>query len=271
MDEVKPNTPRSLILCSGTSTDEFLDGLLSCTLPEPDQARYGFLLNRAGRIVHECFVYGYDRAHYLLDCASEEAVDLINTLNRFSSGHTVEFALAEQLILSTHPEPGEHLWEFIDPRAAAMGWRSVAENPRQAISDSSYHQRRIALALPEGPLDLPREAALPLEYGFHDINAIALDKGCYIGQEVCSRMYHLGQPKHTVVALKAPGTVLAGETVLDDQGKPCGSILSCLPDGANGCFAFARLKHPVPAALSCGSLGLSLCQQPWRRPDTLSR
>jgi tRNA-modifying protein YgfZ len=80
-------------------------------------------------------------------------------------------------------------------------WRVVAGVPRLGID-----------ALPD---DLPQEAGLA--------DAVAFDKGCYLGQEAVARTRNLGHPRRLVLHLVAEALVSPGEEVAVD-GSIVGEI-----------------------------------------------
>lgn len=80
-------------------------------------------------------------------------------------------------------------------------WRVVAGVPRLGID-----------ALPD---DLPQEAGLA--------DAVAFDKGCYLGQEAVARTRNLGHPRRLVLHLVTDASVSPGEEV-GVEGSPVGEI-----------------------------------------------
>lgn len=84
---------------------------------------------------------------------------------------------------------------YKDPRHPDMGYRSYRLEPGVRRDDSSfleYTDHRIALGIPEGPLDLVYDRSIILECNFVQMNAVSFTKGCYVGQELIARTHHLG-------------------------------------------------------------------------------
>jgi folate-binding protein YgfZ len=63
----------------------------------------------------------------------------------------------------------------------------------------SYEAHRIALGAPRGGLDFNYNDAFPHEADMDQLNGIDFEKGCYVGQEVVSRVEHRGTARKRVV------------------------------------------------------------------------
>ena len=107
----------------------------------------------------------------------------------------------------------------------------------------SYHARRIALGVPQGGRDYAYGETFPHEALYDQLDGVAFEKGCYIGQEVVSRMQHRGTARKRVVPIEGDGPLEAGAEVM--TGKlPVGTIGSV--DGTHG-LALLRLDRAASA------------------------
>ena len=72
------------------------------------------------------------------------------------------------------------------------GDRRGADDGRilRPIRLTAYHARRIGLGVPEGGRDFLFGDAFPHEAMMDQLHGVDFDKGCYVGQEVVSRMEH---------------------------------------------------------------------------------
>jgi folate-binding protein YgfZ len=159
---------------------------------------------------------------------------------------------------------------FADPRHDALGWRILApEDLGQQVADligadlvesDAYEAHRIATGVPRGGLDFMYSDAFPHETNMDRLHGVDFDKGCYVGQEVVSRMQHRGTARTRIVRVvlddfspEAGATVLAGE-------KPMGTMGST--SGGNG-LALLRTDRVADAldagaSLSAGGLAIHL-------------
>ena len=163
---------------------------------------------------------------------------------------------------------------FADPRHDALGWRIlVPEELKQKVADligadlvdsAAYEAHRIASGVPRGGLDFMYGDAFPHETNMDRLHGVDFDKGCYVGQEVVSRMQHRGTARTRTVRVVlddfSPETgvaVLAGD-------KPVGTMGSTA--GGNG-LALIRTDR-VADALDAGTAAdrRRTCDPP-RRPE----
>ncbi len=104
---------------------------------------------------------------------------------------------------------------------------SVEEFGGVAIDEAE----RIERGIPKWGAELT-EGMLPPEAGL-DATDISYNKGCYIGQEVISRIKSAGKVNRRLVRLKFDGEGALGE-ILNPAGKVCGEVTSVSGDAGLG-------------------------------------
>jgi folate-binding protein YgfZ len=129
---------------------------------------------------------------------------------------------------------------FVDPRSAALGWRifcTEADAPNIAatigaglVGASVYDAYRIAQAVPRGGADFAYGDTFPHEANMDLLHGVDLGKGCYVGQEVVSRMHHRGTARTRVAQVNLDGTaaepgtpIVAGEKNVGTLGSTAGT------------------------------------------------
>lgn len=102
---------------------------------------------------------------------------------------------------------------------------------------------RIEAGVPRFGAELD-ESVLPAEVDLQ--RAIAIDKGCYTGQEVVERMRSQGQASHRLVGLVAAGdeVFVPGEKLLSDD-KSVGEVTSACRSEAVGSIALAFVRRAL--------------------------
>jgi folate-binding protein YgfZ len=231
---------RGVVRVSGEDAKTFLDNLITCDLDRvsPHRARLGALLTPQGKILFDFIVFQAPEeigGGYYLDVLKVFAADLAKRLGFYklrakvavedlSDGMTV---IAGWDALKPDDEVG---LVVEDPRLPDLGWRAVvaAQDAAEFAKDpaEAYHARRIALGVPEGGRDFLFGDAFPHEALMDQLHGVDFDKGCYVGQEVVSRMQHRGTARTRLVPALYEGgfaaemgvEVMAGDKVLGKTG-----------------------------------------------------
>jgi folate-binding protein YgfZ len=125
---------------------------------------------------------------------------------------------------------------FTDPRLVAAGVRAVlpAGTGTKALEDAGfapakfadYDAERLLLGLPDGSRDLEVERSLLLENGFEELNGIDFAKGCYVGQEVTTRMKRRALVRKRLMPVAVEGPVPEPGTIVMRDGIEVGEMRS---------------------------------------------
>ncbi len=192
------------------------------------EARYAALLSPQGKIVVDFLVLdatpegGPDR--FLLDSPASLAADLAKklTLYRLRAAVRIADRSADFGVTAHWPDgPG-----FRDPRHSDLGTRSIGDRTRaEAASRDAYDAHRIALGVPDGGRDFAYGDAFPHDANLDRLGGVDFGKGCYVGQEVVSRVHHRGTARKRVVPVtfdgRAPAAgsdVTVGEIAIGTMG-----------------------------------------------------
>ena len=240
---------RGVVKVSGEGARDFLNGLVTADVTEikPGLGRFGALLTPQGKIIVDFLITEAPAGHgdgFLFDCPRALAQTLADKLafyklrakvkvENLSDGFGVMAAWDGELAVK--PD-----LTFADPRDPALGWRILApEELKQKVADligadlvdsDAYEVHRIALGVPRGGLDFAYGDAFPHETNMDRLNGIDFDKGCYVGQEVVSRMQHRGTARTRTVKVLLDGprpetgvSILAGDKVVGTMGSAAGT------------------------------------------------
>ncbi len=121
--------------------------------------------------------------------------------------------------------------------------------PPQTATAADWTALRIAAGVPEPGIDFALGDAFPHDIGLDQNGGVAFRKGCYVGQEVVSRMQHRGTARRRVMIVRGETDLPETATAIDAGGKPAGALGSvCGRDG----LAILRLDR-VKAALDAGA------------------
>lgn len=204
------------------------------------EARYAALLTPQGKILVDFFVVSApspeEPERFLLDCPASLAADLAKklTLYRLRAKVVVSDRSSELASVPLAEEAApKHTAAIVfrDPRDPALGFRAVG--PRLLVADMAAspdfdRDRRIAAGVPEGGLDFPYGDTFPHEANLDHMAGVDFRKGCYVGQEVVSRMQHRASTRKRVTRFSAEVMPASGTDVRAGD-LPLGSIGSVGP------------------------------------------
>jgi len=280
---------RGVVKVSGEEARSFLNGLVTtdATQLRPGEGRFGALLTPQGKIVVDFLITEAPAAHgggFLFDCPHALARTLADKLSfyKLRAKVTVE-NLSETLgvLAAWEGEPATRPdVAFPDPRDGRLGWRILmAQHLKQEIAgligaelvdSSAYEAHRIEIGVPRGGLDFIYGDAFPHETNMDHLHGVDFDKGCYVGQEVVSRMQHRGSARTRTVRVLLDGpspepgaTILAGDKAVGTMGSAAGQ---------NG-LALIRTDRVADAlqagrALTAGGLAIRLAAPELLRQPT---
>ena len=129
---------------------------------------------------------------------------------------------------------------FPDPRDAALGFRILVPAELAAktakligaelLDEDAYEAHRIATGVPRGGIDFAYGDAFPHESNMDRLKGVDFDKGCYVGQEVVSRMQHRGTARTRIVGVALDGGIPEPGSEIRAADRPIGTMGS----SANG-------------------------------------
>ena len=272
---------RGVVRASGTDTIKLLDGLVTNSLDRLEQqtAIHTGLLSPQGKILFDFFVVP-DGDDLLFDVDCDQVGELIKRLQFYRLRAAVEFSdESEQLTVavawgdSDILAPGGVI-AFADPRNDQLGLRMILPRERlrelagDVVEETAYHAHRIAIGVPDAGLDYALTDTFPHEALYDELASVDFRKGCFIGQEVVSRMQHRGTARKRIIpvvgegALTPDAEITAGDSVI-------GRIGSVSDTRA---LALVRLDRADEAkrkgvALTADGVAVSLVKPLWMKLD----
>jgi tRNA-modifying protein YgfZ len=235
---------RAKFRVTGGDRVRFLNGQLTNDLKDakPGQTVYACVLTVKGKLCGDLFVTPIEDA-FLLDCHPDLREALLARLEKYAIADDVEFSDQTDLFSLFHtlaPElPKAILPEGTVSRSNRFGVEgndllvSVALKnvvpqllQEKVLEIDQIEAFRIEQGIPEWSKELG-EDVIPNEAGL-DQRAISYTKGCYVGQEVISRLKSLGRVNRKLrgVQLISGSTLTAGDKLVNDSGQLTGTVTS---------------------------------------------
>jgi folate-binding protein YgfZ len=236
---------RGVIKVVGDDARRFLNGLLTADIGKVAPARpcFAALLTPQGKIIADFIVAeaeAEDGGGFFLDCPRALAPSLAERLMfyRLRAKVIIDDRSEALAVLAAWDGAGTTDYGLVypDPRLAALGLRCIL--PPQVAADAAtdlgatltdaaaYEAHRIAHGIPRGGLDFSYGDAFPHETDMDQLGGVDFTKGCYIGQEVVSRIEHRGTARTRIVPIVYDGfapepgmAVMAGEKEVGRLGS----------------------------------------------------
>jgi folate-binding protein YgfZ len=240
---------RGVLRVAGDPARHFLHNLVTANVETltPGHARYAALLTPQGKIIADFFVVeapADDGGGFFIDAPKALVPDLVQKLNfyKLRAKVTIEplYALA---VLAAWDGIGatEYGLDYRDPRLPALGQRvllppdvateAAADLGAELVDASDYEAHRIALGVPRGGVDFIYGDVFPHDADLDKLGGVDFKKGCFIGQEVVSRVEHRGTARNRIVpvafdahAAEDGVAVTAGDKTVGTMGSSAGNI-----------------------------------------------
>ena len=217
---------RSLVRISGAEAQHFLHNLITTdmvALPA-GEAWPGALLTPQGKILFD-FLIWRDGDAFLLDTAATQRADLIKRLSMYKLRAAVTIAADGEDGATVSWGAHMDLEGLADARFAAAGIDVRRRPGRHGEHPAAgYDALRIAGGIAESGRDFALQDAFPHDVMLDLTHGLSFRKGCYVGQEVVSRMQHRGTARRRVVMVSAEKSLPVESTPLMAGGKVIGAL-----------------------------------------------
>ena len=266
---------RGVLRVAGADARKYLQGLITNDIAKAQegQAIHAGLLSPQGKILFDFFVVAAN-GDYLIDVAQDKASELAKRLIFYRLRAQVEIAEEPSFAIAAtwggSPRAPEGAIAYTDPRLSELGLRILLPAGSSATDlgcapscEEDYHAMRIKLGVPDGGRDYAFGDTFPHEALLDQLNGVDFAKGCYVGQEVISRMEHRGTARKRIVPVDGAGPLPASGTSIEADGVPIGSLGSV--SGASG-LALIRLDRAEEALARGTPLMAAAVELTLRRP-----
>ncbi|ENN93420.1 YgfZ/GcvT domain-containing protein [Bartonella bovis] len=105
--------------------------------------------------------------------------------------------------------------------------------------NDNWNRMRIRYAIAESGQDYEIGKVFPHDINYDQISGLSFNKGCYIGQEVVSRMYHRRAARRRLLIVKGQHNLKPGSTI-EAGTKILGELGTCVENEA---LALMRIDH----------------------------
>ena len=277
---------RGVVKVAGDDARRFLNGLATNDMDKvgPGHAIFTALLTPQGKIIVDFIAAEAgpdDGGGFFLDCPRALAAALVEKLNFYKLRAKITVEDLSQALGVMAVWDGAGLSDFglsyADPRLPALGARTILppDLAAEAAADlgatptdaDAYDAHRIALGVPRGGMDFAYGGAFPHEADMDQLAGVDFEKGCYIGQEVVSRVEHRSSARSRILPIAydafAPSSglpVMAGE-------KQAGTLGSTAKGRGLALLRLDRVEDALESGtpLNAGGIAVHVVKPTWAR------
>jgi folate-binding protein YgfZ len=227
---------RAVLRLSGPDTLTLLERTVTHPVSDWDEgmARYGALLTPQGKVITD-YIAQPSAEGVLIDAPAGAATDLLRRLSLFRLRAQVDITPAEELCVAITPEG------FADPRHAGLPRRAFLPAANAPEVFAGWDALAIRTGVAEWGRDFGSAEVFPTDVNMDLMGAIDYRKGCFVGQEVASRMKRKGGIRKRLLKVRGEALSAGGEVM---AGGPIGRITSVA--GEHG-LAIIRIDRYLPA------------------------
>lgn len=261
-------TNRSVLKLEGLEASSFLQALITqdINLLDKQASLYTGLLSPQGKILFSFFIHR-QKNDYLIDCASTFCDALLMRLNMYklrADIHVMDVSAEFGVVVSAS---GKSDLSAPDPRCADLGMRAVivkSEIKPGSFLERDYHLHRLRLGIADCD-EIGSGQYFPHECNFDQLHGVSFTKGCFIGQEVVSRMEHRGTARSRIVPFSSGDDVLKVDAPVACGDVKLGSVISFLDGHGLALIRLDRLKKTDTqnTPILAGSSPIKLIQPTW--------
>lgn len=269
-ENVSGNTPvlaeklenRSVIELRGDESIDFLQGLITNDIHHLTNSMkssvqlpgiFAMMLNTQGRVLYDVFIYRHKTSpsNLLIECDSRISDDVVKHLKIYRVRKKIDINLSinmevwsvfnenSEVVVDTPNELNEGII-IKDPRASSLGSRVLANSDSNVLQilgitavKETYRRKLYEHGVGEGIADHPPGNCFPLECNGDYLNGVSFHKGCYIGQELTSRVHHTGVVRKRIMPITiesdSPDSLqLVNESknaeIINENGKNVGKL-----------------------------------------------
>jgi folate-binding protein YgfZ len=144
---------------------------------------------------------------------------------------------------------------------------AALETGAELVDARLYEAHRIALAVPRGGLDFTYGDAFPHETDMDQLGGIDFAKGCFVGQEVVSRMEHRGTARTRILPVVFDNFAPDAGTPVSAAQKHVGTFGSSAQGRGLAMLRLDRVAAAIASGeqISAGGIELRVQKPAWAR------
>ena len=260
---------RGVVRVAGPDALTFLNGLVTNDVESAyrNVSIYAAMLTPQGKFLYDMMIVSPSPNIFLLDVP--RVSDFIKRLSMYKlrAQVTIEDMSEDLHVYQTfdeEPSPrGGHI--AADPRLMELGHRMIIQDFWGDKEEVDYHAHCLELGVPDPARDLLVEKDFVMEGLFDEFEAIDFHKGCYVGQEMTSRMKRRTSVKNKLCRVRFEGGAPDFETPILADGWEVGRMRSGIEGVGIAMIRFDRARKAIDSGqvLMAGDVEITLDPPDW--------
>jgi len=266
---------RTLVTVSGPDAAHFLQTVVTTDVDHIGDGDMfpGALLSPQGKVLFD-FLIGQQDKSFFIDIRSETAAAFIKRLSLYrlranieihKDNHTVAYIFLRKpaLPVEKKSENSDNMLVFNDKRIIKKDSIIRMYNIKEFFQPSvNYRQKwdiiRIENGIAESGTDFELGDVFPHNINYDQINGLSFKKGCYIGQEVISRMQHRSTTRRRILVATGTAPLPPAGTIIEADSKPIGTLGTVASTKAIALVRIDRIKAMMDAGSPITANGIPL-------------
>jgi folate-binding protein YgfZ len=254
-------TNRTIIEITGSDREAFLQGIITQDIKrlESQPVIYSLMLSPQGKFQFDFFIVHLGDL-WFVDIDTSRSQAFLQRLQIFKLRSDVSLKVNTEWQVGVSSRPLEMENCFVDPRLKELGYRFYDKKIVSEKENDIYQMRLLSLGVPDGAQDMIVDKSIPLEWGMDELNAIAWNKGCYMGQELTARSRYVGQIRKRAfpIAFKISAPYAIGEKLCVGE-QDVGELRA-----TNGILGIALLKlESLQAEITINGHSIEVLKPSW--------
>ncbi len=243
---------RALITVTGPEAEHFLQNLITTDLVAlgTHEARPSALLTPQGKILFD-FLISRSNGGFIIESRADIADDLVKRLTIYKLRAKVEISKQSEQVVAiswgdestTSPSDSS----VRDTRFQEPVVRHHTAVPDATANESDWIALRAANGIAESGSDFELSDVFPHDVLYDQNGGVGLKKGCFVGQEVVSRMQHRGTARRRVMIARADGDLPDAGSDVTVNGRSIGKIGSSGDGTAVAIMRIDKVKDALDA------------------------
>lgn len=251
---------RTQILVRGEDAETFLQSIFTADLAtlETGILRASALLSPQGKIQYD-FLISRVEGGFRIDIAQELAETFAKRLTLYRLRAKAEIIVLNESIIRIGWESDSSLNadyqitrdERFPEQAKVQRFYAQGADvaPATDVERQAWADLRIRYGIAEGGADFIMNDVFPHDINFEQFSGVSFKKGCFVGQEVVSRMQHRGTARRRILQVTADAPLPASDTSITAGGKEVGTLRSVHGSQGLALVRIDRVKDAMDKAV----------------------